>query len=81
MSRTTPRRRKPRRRKRKVRFIRLPEVLRHVALGKSRVYALEAEGRFPRRVRLSDRASAWVESEIFDWINARLAERDQGSTA
>jgi prophage regulatory protein len=58
------------------RFLRLPEVMRAVSLGRSRIYELEAEGRFPHRVRLGDRAAAWVESEIASWIAQRIAERD-----
>jgi len=36
-----------------------------------------SEGTFPKNVSLGDRAVAWVESEIEDWIVERVAERDQ----
>jgi prophage regulatory protein len=37
---------------------------------------LEREGRFPKRIHLSKRSVAWVESEVDDFLEARLAERD-----
>lgn len=37
---------------------------------------LEAAGRFPKRVRLGTGRVAYVESEVHDWISARIAERD-----
>jgi prophage regulatory protein len=37
---------------------------------------LEAEGKFPKRVRLGTGRVAYVASEIQDWIAARIAERD-----
>jgi prophage regulatory protein len=55
-----------------LRFLRLREVLARVALSRTRVYELIAEGRFPRQVRLSDRASAWDAREIDEWMRAKL---------
>jgi prophage regulatory protein len=37
---------------------------------------LEAAGEFPRRVKLSERKSAWPENEIDDFVAKRIAERD-----
>jgi len=36
---------------------------------------LEKAGRFPKRVQLTQNRVAWVESEVDDWLNARIAER------
>jgi predicted DNA-binding transcriptional regulator AlpA len=36
-----------------------------------------AAGAFPRQVKLSERTSAWIESEVEAFMNARIAERDQ----
>lgn len=54
------------------RFIRLPTVLAMVGLSKSQVYKLMSEGRFPQRIRLTNRAVAWIEEQIIDWMNRRL---------
>jgi prophage regulatory protein len=37
---------------------------------------LEAMGQFPKRVRLGTGRVAYVESEIQDWIDQRIAARD-----
>jgi prophage regulatory protein len=58
------------------RLLRLPDVLARVGLRRSRVYDLVADGLFPRPVKLSTRAIAWVESEVDAWVHERIAERD-----
>ena len=37
---------------------------------------LEDAGRFPKRVRLGQGRVGWIEQEVLDWLNARIAERD-----
>lgn len=51
------------------------QVRERVSYSFAHIDRLEADGRFPKRVRLGFRV-AWVEDEIDDWINARIAERD-----
>jgi prophage regulatory protein len=53
------------------RIIRGREVDELVGLSRSRRYELEAAGLFPRRRKLSDRASGYLASEIFEWIRTR----------
>jgi prophage regulatory protein len=60
------------------RLLRLAEVKRRTSFGKSKLYALIAAGLFPAPVPIGLRASAWVESEIDRWLDARVAERDAG---
>jgi len=36
------------------------------------IYQMEAEGRFPHRVRIGVRAVGWVESEVQDWLRQRI---------
>lgn len=50
---------------------RLREVKRITGLSRSSIYRLEALGNFPRRVKLSERASAWKASEVVQWLAAR----------
>jgi predicted DNA-binding transcriptional regulator AlpA len=40
-----------------------------------------ATGAFPRQVKLSEHASAWIESEVEAFMNARIAERDHAPQA
>ncbi|WP_310046514.1 AlpA family transcriptional regulator [Luteibacter sp. 3190] len=56
-----------------IQFLRLPTVCARTGLSRSQVYRLEAEGRFPRRVKLALSTSAWVESEIQRWSAERIA--------
>jgi prophage regulatory protein len=50
------------------RLIKLDEVCRRVGLGKSMIYAMIKEGRFPRPYKISPFASRWSEQEIVAWI-------------
>lgn len=55
------------------RMLRLPQVEQVTGLKKSAIYELARTGRFPRRIRLSARATAWAESEVLQWIQDRIA--------
>lgn len=37
---------------------------------------MEIEKKFPIRVTLGDNSIRWVQSEIDEWLTARMAERD-----
>lgn len=58
----------------KQRFIKIPRVMDMVALSKSQLYALVAKKQFPAPIKLGIRSSAWLESEVEEWIEARTAE-------
>lgn len=62
-------------------LLRCPDVQVRTGLRKSQLYALEAAGHFPRRLKLSERSSAWVASEVDAWIAARIAARDERGAA
>jgi len=51
------------------RLVRLDEVKGRVGLGKSMIYRLIQEGRFPAPYKISPYASRWSESEILSWID------------
>jgi prophage regulatory protein len=59
-------------------LLRLREVRRRTGKSRSGIYRGIADGTFPAPVKLGERASAWVESEIEAWIADRIAERDAG---
>jgi prophage regulatory protein len=50
------------------RLIKLEEVRRRVGLGKSMIYAMIKEDRFPAPYKISRFASRWSELEIVAWI-------------
>ena len=61
----------------KMRFLRLKEVMSLTGLGRSTIYKFMAdETDFPKSEPLGGRAVAWVESEIEEWMEQRLALRD-----
>lgn len=63
------------------RFLRRSEVCRLVGLSRSHISELEARGEFPRHVKISVRASAWLEAEIVAWQQACIAARDSRHVA
>ena len=56
------------------RILRLREVCALTGLGRSFIYQLQAEGRFPQRIKLGARAVGWVEEEVQQWVAERIAE-------
>lgn len=50
------------------RLIKLDEVCRRVGLGKSMIYQMISQSRFPRPYKISPFASRWSETEIVAWI-------------
>ena len=54
-------------------FIRLIGVKSMVSLSRSTIYALMAAGKFPRSIPLGERSIGWLESDIQDWIDSRIA--------
>lgn len=59
-----------------MRIIRLKSVIDATGLARSTVYKYVAEGTFPKPIPLGDRCVGWLESEVQDWILARVEERD-----
>ncbi len=53
-------------------FLRLAEVRNRVPYSRSTIYQLVAQGRFPKPINLGARAVAWLESDIDEWIAARV---------
>lgn len=55
-------------------LVRLSEVQRRTGYSKAWIYRLMSHGKFPKSVKIGTRAIAFVESEIDEWINERIAE-------
>lgn len=55
-----------------LRFLRLADVRARVPYSRSTIYQLVAEGKFPKPIRLGERAVAWLESEVDAWIASRI---------
>lgn len=55
------------------RVIRLPAVIRMTGLSRSTIYLHMSKGFFPQSVSLGERAVGWVESQIDQWLDERIA--------
>lgn len=56
-------------------FIRIRDVMAMTSLSRASVYRLTAAGSFPKPLKLSERASAWVRTEVDAWVQAKIANR------
>ena len=52
-------------------FLRMPAVTRLTGLGRSTIYRLVAQDKFPLPVRIATRAVAWRRSDLERWSAAR----------
>ena len=57
-------------------ILRCKEVEKKVGLKQAKIYLLVKEGVFPLPIKLSTRTVGWVESELDDWLNEKIKERD-----
>lgn len=52
-------------------FLRMPAVVRLTGLGRSTIYRLMAEQKFPRSVKLCGRSVAWRHADVEKWSDER----------
>lgn len=55
-----------------IRILRLPQVCSITGFSRSMIYQMEADQRFPRRVKIGARAVGWLEGEVRAWLQARI---------
>lgn len=55
-----------------------PEVENMTGLSRSTIYQRMAAGAFPKPVRLGPQRVGWISTEISQWIEDRVTERDMG---
>ena len=51
-------------------------------LRRSMIYQMQAEKRFPQRIKLTERAVGWLEREVQEWLAQRVESsrgKDPGS--
>lgn len=56
-------------------LLRLPQVMERVALSRSPILDAIKQGRFPAPIKITNRAVAWVESEVDAWVQQRIDAR------
>jgi prophage regulatory protein len=62
-------------------ILRWSEVEARTGISRSHAHYLVAKELFPKPLKLGIRASGWIESEIDQWIEDRVASRDDHNTS
>jgi len=57
------------------RLLRLHQVLDKTGLKRSQVYTYMKTDDFPKSIKIGPASVAWLESEIDEWINAKINTR------
>lgn len=56
-------------------LLRLKQVEQKTGLKRSQIYLYMKEGIFPHSIKIGPASVAWLESEIDEWINLKIANR------
>ena len=57
-------------------LLKLKNVISITGISRSHIYALAQQGIFPKPIKLTERSSAWVASEVQEWIESRIQARN-----
>lgn len=60
-----------------MRLLSKSQVKEMVLYSPQHIARLEKAGLFPKRVQLGSNRVGWVEREVLDWLEVRLARREQ----
>lgn len=58
-----------------IRMLRLSQVVEKTGLGKTSIYELQKQGRFPRGVNLTGHSVRWIEAEVETWLTRQAQAR------
>ena len=53
-------------------FLRLPKVKQRTGFGRSQIYLLIKQGKFPKQIHIGPKSVAWLDSEVSDWMKDRI---------
>ena len=57
--------------------LKVKEVASEISVSVPQVYKLVSLGKFPKQIKLSERASGWLRTEIDEWLQSRVDLRDE----
>ena len=60
-----------------MRLLRLKQEKEITLQSTATIYRLMKEDKFPKQIKLSERTSRWIESEIIEVINQKMSERNR----
>lgn len=58
-----------------IRVLKKPEVQQKIQASDTTLWRWEKAGNFPTRIRLGGNSVGWIESEIDEWLEKKMAER------
>lgn len=58
-------------------LLRLKQVEKKTGLKRSQIYLYMKNGMFPHSIKIGPSSVAWLESEIDEWINIKLDDRQK----
>jgi len=59
-----------------MRLLTLPKIKELTQLSTAGIYRLMSQGRFPKQIKIAERSSRWIESEIMEFITEKMNERN-----
>ena len=61
------------------RILKAKDVAERVSISTSQVYRLARDGRFPEPVKITEKRSGWLETEVDQWIDECIRRSRLGS--
>ena len=58
-------------------ILKVKEVAEEINVSVQQIYKLVSKGRFPKPIKLGERGSGWLTSEIDAWLQSRVDARDE----
>ena len=58
-------------------ILKVKQVAEEINVSVPQVYKLVSLGRFPKPIKLGERGSGWLTTEIDAWLQSRVDERDE----
>lgn len=58
-------------------ILKIHEVVKKCNLSRATIYKKVKEGTFPKQIKLSERSSGWLESEVNAWVENLVKEREE----
>ena len=59
-----------------MKFLKVDEVMATTTLSRSSIYRMISEGKFPKQHQIGDKRSVWLKSDIEDWMQQQLGEKN-----
>ena len=59
------------------RILKVKQVAEEINISVPQVYKLVSLGRFPKPIKLGERGSGWLTTEIDAWLQSRVDARDE----